>query len=284
MPACTDIETGKTVWKARGSGKGKAAATYADGHLYFRWADGTIGLVEANPAAYMEKSHFKLGEPRDSLGSTFPVIAGGGLYIRDNDRLYKYDIKLHAANFIAPETKLVTLKRPDESRRPPLPAGQRLPTAIFVPTPQDVVAKMLEMAQLSKDDVLADLGSGDGRILIEAAKQYKCRAIGIELDEDLVALSKARSSESNVNALVTIKTADMFETDLSDVSVVTAYVYRDMLQRLIPQFKKLKPGSRIVTHQFDIPGFKPAKTLKFDSQETGAEHTLYLWTIPLQSD
>ncbi|MEO8271583.1 MAG: PQQ-binding-like beta-propeller repeat protein, partial [Aureliella sp.] len=281
MPACIDIETGKTVWKARGSGTGKSAATYADGHLYFRWADGTIGLVEASPAAYMEKSHFKLDEPRNSLGSTFPVIAGGGLYIRDNDRLHKYDVKLHPANFVAPETRFVTLERPKESQRPPLPAGQRIPIAIFVPTPHDVVAKMLEMAQLSKDDVLTDLGSGDGRILVEAAKQYKCRAIGIELDEDLVALSKEKISESNVNTLVTIKMADLFETDFSKASVVTAYVYRDMLQRLIPQFKKLKSGSRIITHQFDIPGFRPAKTLKFDSQETGAEHTIYLWTIPL---
>jgi cyclopropane fatty-acyl-phospholipid synthase-like methyltransferase len=142
---------------------------------------------------------------------------------------------------------------------------------------------MLEMAQVGKDDVVTDLGSGDGRILIEAAKQYACRAVGIELDKDLVELSQKNVAEAKVAGLVKVKSADMFEADFSDATVVTAYVYRDMLQRLLPQFKKLKPGSRIVTHQFSIPGIEPVRTLKFVSEETGAEHAIYLWTTPLQN-
>ncbi|MDZ4848536.1 MAG: PQQ-binding-like beta-propeller repeat protein [Pirellulaceae bacterium] len=289
--ACFEIDSGKSVWTAilgagpvggnRGSGRGKAAVTYAEGHLYFRRADGTVSLVEANPKAYVEKSFFKLDEPRNGIGSTFPVIASGCLYLRDNDRLYKYDISQDTGNTVAVEPRLVTMAKPVESKRPPLPTGERVPHAIFVPTPMDVVAKMLEVAKVGKDDLVVDLGSGDGRILIEAAKKYGCRGIGIEIDPELVELSKQRIHDTKLNTLVTITKADLFEADFGDATVVTAYLYPELLKRLLPKLEKLKPGSRIVTHQFAIPGISPEETVRTVSQETGAEHTIYLWTTPL---
>ena len=281
LPACIDIKSGKTVWQARGSGKGKAAATYADGHLYIRWSDGTIGLVEDNPTAYVEKNFFKLDEPRNGIGSTFPVIASGCLYLRDNDRLYKYDVSQRSVDAVLPEPRVITMAKPEQSKRQHLPSSQRGAKAIFVPTPMDVVAKMLEIAKVGKEDVVVDLGSGDGRILIEAANKHGCRAIGIEIDPELVKISKQRIQDASLNDLVTITEADLFEAEFGDATVVTAYLYSDLLKRLLPKFGKLKPGSRIVTHQFAIPGISPDETVRIVSQETGAEHTIYLWTTPL---
>ncbi len=286
---CFEIESGKSVWTAirrknitvNGARRHKAAVTYAEGNLYIRWSDGTIGLVEANPTAYVEKSIFKLDEPRDGIGSTFPVVAGGCLYLRDNDRLYKYDVSQHAGNTVAVEPRFVTMVKPVESKRQPLQAGERIAKAIFVPTPMDVVAKMLEIAKVGKEDFVADLGSGDGRILIEAAKKHSCRAIGIEIDSELVKLSNQRIQGASLSNLITVTEADLFEADFGDATVVTAYLYSDLLKRLLPKFDKLKPGSRIVTHQFAIPGISPDETVRIVSQETGAEHTIYLWTTPL---
>ena len=286
---CFEIESGNNVWTAtrrenitvNGARRHKAAVTYAEGNLYIRWSDGTIGLVEANPTAYVEKSFFKLDEPRNGIGSTFPVVAGGCLYLRDNDRLYKYDVSQRSVDAVSTEPRVLSMAKPVESKRQPLPSGQRVAKAIFVPTPMDVVAKMLEIAKVGKEDVVVDLGSGDGRILIEAAKKHGCRAIGIEIDPELVRISKQRIQDASLNDLVTVTEADLFEADFGDATVVTAYLYSDLLKRLLPKFEKLKPGSRIVTHQFAIPGISPEETVRTVSQETGAEHTIYLWTTPL---
>ena len=133
-----------------------------------------------------------------------------------------------------------------------------------------------------KNDVVYDLGSGDGRILIEAAKKYQCKAVGLEIDRDLVTLSRERVKESNLEKLVTIRHTDLFTADFSDATVVIVYLYPDLLRRLMPKFEKLKPGTRIVSHQFPIPDLPPDKTMIVESAETGAQHTVYLWTTPLK--
>jgi len=275
-----DSSDGKELWTARGSGSGMAAATYADGHHYLRWVDGTVALAEASPNAYLETSHFNLPQQRDSVGCTLPVVAGGRLYVRDNDRLYCYDVRERPSAL--PKPAIMQWTPPTYADPEPRQPGQPVAKAIFVPTPQDVVEKMLGAAHVGKDDVVYDLGSGDGRILIAAAKNYQCKAIGVEIDQDLVTLSRKRVQEAKLDKLVTIKQEDLFAADFGDATVVTVYLFPDLLKRLVPKFEKLKPGTRIVSHQFPIPDFPPEKTITVESVETGAKHTVYLWTMPLR--
>lgn len=280
---CLDANDGTRRGKVvRGAGSGKAAATYADGCLYARWSNGVLALLDTSTAEYLEKGRFTLPEPRNSVGATFPVVVGGRLYVRDNDRLYSFDVRQHPPATVLPKPRLVELTPPKEVDAKPRPPGERVPNAIFVPTPQDVVEKMLAAARVGKDDIVYDLGSGDGRIVIEAAKKSQCRAVGLELDRDLVTLSRERVTEAKLEKLVTIKEADLFDTDFSEATVVTVYLYPGLLKRLLPQFEKLKPGTRIVSHQFEIPDFPAETKLTVESQETGAKHSVYLWTTPLK--
>jgi SAM-dependent methyltransferase len=280
--ACIDAGDGKDLWTARGSGSGKVAGTYADGRLYLRWVNGTVALVEASPKAYVEAGRFPLPEARNSVGCTLPVVTGGRLYLRDNDRLYCYDVRQHPAGAPPPKPTVVQWTPPKYADPEPRKPGQRAADAIFVPTPQDVVAKMLAAAHIGKDDVVYDLGSGDGRILIAAAKEYQCKAIGVEIDRDLVTLSRKRVEEAKLDKLVAIREADIFAADFNDATVVTVYLFPRLLKRLMPKFEQLKPGTRIVSHQFPIPDVPPDKTLIVESAETGAKHTVYLWTTPLK--
>ena len=159
---------------------------------------------------------------------------------------------------------------------------ERILRSVFVPTPQDVVEKMLELADVNKSDVLFDLGSGDGRIVTAAAKKHGCRAIGYELDKELVASSRENAREARVESLVTFENKDLFTADLSGADVLAVYLLPQQLQKLLPQIEKMKPGSRIVSHQFEIPGIKPDKVVEVERQEAGEKHTLYLWTTPLK--
>jgi len=279
---CFDAGSGKKLWTANENHARMAAVTYAGGRLYVRGNDGTVALVEADPKQYTETSRFKLPEPRDSVGSTFPVVTGGHLYVRDNDRLYCYDVRQQPRKAASVKPKIVLWTPPKDADEKPCLPGQRAANAIYVPTPHEVVEKMLAVAKVGKDDVLYDLGSGDGRILIEAAKTQQCKAIGLEIDRDLVSLSRQRVEEAKLAALIEIREADVFTADFSDATVVTVYLFPDLLKRLMPKFEKLKPGTRIVSHQFEIPGIPPKKTIVVESTETGAKHTIYLWTTPLR--
>ncbi len=153
---------------------------------------------------------------------------------------------------------------------------------MFVPTPHDVVGKMLELAEVEKKSIVYDLGSGDGRIVIAAAEEYGCRAVGYEIDKELVALSREQAKKTGVAEMVTIEQGDIFKVDLSQADVIAVYLLPKQLELLIPQLKKLKPGSRIVSHQFEIPGIEPDKTIEMQSGEDGEGHTIHLWTAPLQ--
>jgi SAM-dependent methyltransferase len=159
--------------------------------------------------------------------------------------------------------------------------GHRKPDVIFVPTPHDVVDKMLELAQVTKNDLLYDLGCGDGRIVVTAAKRYGCKAVGYDIDPVRVKESFQNVQKNNVGDLVTIKQKDIFTIDLSDASVITLYLLPSLNVKLIPQLMKLKPGSRIVSHDFQMRGIKPDKVVEFHSNEDQDEHKIYLWTTPL---
>jgi SAM-dependent methyltransferase len=153
----------------------------------------------------------------------------------------------------------------------------------FVPTPHEVVDKMLELAEVKKDDLVYDLGCGDGRIVVAAAQKYGCRAVGIDIDPECVKQSLAAVKRNNVGHLVRIEQADIFTADLSKADVVALYLLPNLNSRLIPQFEKMKPGSRIVSHQWGMKGIKPKAVVQIKTSEP-RERTIYLWTTPLQRE
>jgi tRNA G46 methylase TrmB len=160
--------------------------------------------------------------------------------------------------------------------------GIREPDVVFVPTPQDVVDKMLDMAKVTKKDLVYDLGCGDGRIVVTAAKKYGCKAIGYDIDPKRVRESLENVGKNDVGNLVTIEQKDIFTLDLSKANVVTLYLLPELNVKLIPQLEKLKDGSRIVSHDFAMEGVKPDKVVTLTSKEDEYEHTVYLWTVPLK--
>lgn len=159
------------------------------------------------------------------------------------------------------------------------------PDVIYVPTPQEVVDKMLEIAEVKKGDVVYDLGCGDGRIVVTAAKKFGVKATGFDVDPERIKESNENVKKAKVGKLVTIKKEDIFEQDLSPASVVTLYLLPELNVKLIPQLEKLKPGSRIVSHDFDMKGVKPKQVVKFTPPgDNQREHTIYLWTVPLEKE
>ena len=155
---------------------------------------------------------------------------------------------------------------------------------VYVATPQDVVDKMLELAQVKKDDLVYDLGCGDGRIVVTAAKRYGCKAVGFDLDPRRVKESLENVQKSKVGHLVGIEQKDIFTLDLSKADVVTLYLLASLNAKLIPQLEKLKPGSRIVSHTFEMAGVKPDKVARMTSREDKSEHIIYLWVSPLKKE
>jgi cyclopropane fatty-acyl-phospholipid synthase-like methyltransferase len=155
----------------------------------------------------------------------------------------------------------------------------------FVPTPMEVIDRMLETAEVKKGDVVYDLGSGDGRIVIRAAQKYGVRAIGIEMDSLLLAKSRKDAKAAGVSHLVEFRAEDALKVDLSKATVVTLYMLPWFNEAMKPGFKKfLKPGARIVAHDFGIEGWEPDKTEKLSEPEkkTGGlvhYHTILLWRI-----
>lgn len=157
--------------------------------------------------------------------------------------------------------------------------------APYIRTPDEVVARMLELADTRVSDVVVDLGSGDGRIVIEAARRFGARAVGIERDASLVALSRRNAAAAGVAGRVRFIRDDVLSADLSQATVVTAYLLPDLMWKLRSRFiSELQPGARIVSHAFDMPGWLPdhAETLHVESSEPGqgASSRLYLWVVP----
>jgi len=155
-------------------------------------------------------------------------------------------------------------------------APVRAPDVHFVPTRQATVDAMLRLAKVGPDDVVYDLGSGDGRIVVIAAQKYGARGVGIELRHDLVEMSRQLAEEGEVADRVTFIEGDLFEADLSQATVVTLYLSPSINRRLLPKLQReLRPGTRIVSHQFGLPSWTPEATVRTDE---GAD--LYLWTVP----
>ena len=146
---------------------------------------------------------------------------------------------------------------------------------VYVPTPQPVVEAMLELARVAREDVVYDLGSGDGRFLITAAKKYGARGVGIELDPALVAKATASAAAEGVSDRVRFVTGNIFETDVSEATVVTLYLLQSLNERLRPKLvRQLKPGARVVSHVFNMgPEWPPEQTRQIGPSR------IFLWTI-----
>jgi cyclopropane fatty-acyl-phospholipid synthase-like methyltransferase len=152
--------------------------------------------------------------------------------------------------------------------------------APYIATPEDVVDRMLALAQVSRDDVVYDLGCGDGRIPIAAAKKYGARGIGLDIDPKLVALARANAAAAGVDRLVDFRVEDVLTADVSAASVVTLYLLSSSNERLRPMLRRqLKPGARIVSHAFSMGRDWPADKVDHFVSARGDEVTLYLWKI-----
>lgn len=153
----------------------------------------------------------------------------------------------------------------------------RRPDVIYVPTPQEVVDAMLQVAKVTKNDVVYDLGTGDGRIPVTAAKTYGARGVGIDIDPQRIKEATENVTKNGVGDRVRIMQADLFETNISEATVVTLYLLPSLNQKLIPKLnKELKPGTRIVSHAFDMGDKKAKEELDVNGRK------VYMWTIPIQ--
>jgi SAM-dependent methyltransferase len=151
--------------------------------------------------------------------------------------------------------------------------GQEGKDVIWVPTPEELVAAMLDMAKVTSSDYVIDLGSGDGRIVIAAAKRG-ARALGIEYNPDMVELSKLNAQKEGVSGKANFMHADIFETDFSQATVITMYLLPDLNIRLRPKILDLKPGTRVVSHAFSMEDWEADETASVE------ERTAYLWIVP----
>ena len=149
----------------------------------------------------------------------------------------------------------------------------------YVPTPPKVVDRMLEIAQVKSGDVIYDLGSGDGRIIIQAAKRYGVKGVGIEIDADLVQKAKDNAFKEKVEHLVEFRAEDALKVDVSPATVVTLYMLPEFNAKLRPIFdKELKPGARVVSHDFEIQGWVPDKVERIKGDFLH-DHTILLFEV-----
>jgi outer membrane protein assembly factor BamB len=231
-----------------------ASPVAANGRVYLVGRNGATVVIKPSDSLEVVATN-RLDEKFDAS----PAIAGTDLLLRGKEHLY-------------------CLAEPPS----------RTPDVIFVPTPQEVVDKMLEMAEIKPGEVVYDLGCGDGRIVVTAAKKYGVKGYGFDIDPNRIRESLANVASNKVEHLVTIRQADIFTLDLREANVVTLYLLPELNVKLMPQLEKLKPGSRILSHDFDMRGAKPVQVHSMStdpnrSNETGyygTEHSIFKWVVP----
>jgi SAM-dependent methyltransferase len=160
--------------------------------------------------------------------------------------------------------------------------GQQGKDVVWVPTPPELVEKMLDMAKVTAADYVIDLGSGDGRNVIAAAKRG-ARALGVEFNPDMVALSTQRAAEAGVSDKATFVQGDMFEADFSEATVLAMFLLPDNLERLKAKMLKLKPGTRVVLNTFGVPGWTPEATERVEGS-CASWCTALLYTLPVKPE
>ena len=161
------------------------------------------------------------------------------------------------------------------SAQTPVP---KTPDVPYVPTPEPVVTAMLTLAKVKKSDILYDLGSGDGRIVITAARRFGTRGTGIELLPALVQEATENARQAGVSGLAKFVEGDILEANISDATVVTLYLLPAVNMKLRPKLLALRPGTRIVSHNYDMGDWAPEKTVTLNLDD--GEHTVYYWVVP----
>ena len=155
--------------------------------------------------------------------------------------------------------------------------SDRKPDVGYVPTPQPVVDLMLDAAQVTRDDVVYDLGSGDGRIPITAARRFGARAVGIDIDPVRIAEATANAEKAGVTDRVRFLHQDLFQSDISEATVVTLYLYPELNLKLLPKLnRELRPGTRVVSHTFDMGSVRPVHSLDVSGRP------VYVFIVPLE--
>ena len=152
--------------------------------------------------------------------------------------------------------------------------GQPGKDVVWIPTPDAMVTRMLEAVKISKDDIVYDLGSGDGKIPIAAAKQYGAKSIGIEYNPEMAEFARRNVKRAGVEHLVNIITGDIFVEDFSKATVVTMYLLPELNIKLRPIILGMKPGTRVTSHQFDMGDWEPDQHLKVETRDA------YVWIVP----
>jgi outer membrane protein assembly factor BamB len=249
---CLDAGTGKEHWNFDLKDSVWSSPLWVDRKVYVATAAGDVFIFDHGKS---KKEPITIDI--EDMGCGSPVFANGILYLMTNHDLFA----------------IREVKAPLRGPRPP-----------FVPSPQDVVDKMLELAKVTKDDVVYDLGCGDGRIVVSAAKKYGCKAVGIDIDSRCVKMAEESAKQNKVDHLVRIEQEDLFNVDISPASVVTLYLVPSLNVKLIPKLMTLKPGSRIVSHSFDIRGMIPDRVISMVSGEDQLKRFLFLWTTPLKRE
>jgi precorrin-6B methylase 2 len=174
---------------------------------------------------------------------------------------------------------LIVLLPPAPGRAQPAPGdqpkiGQESRDSVWVPTPERVIRRMLQMADTTSRDLVVDLGAGDGRIPIYAAKHFGARAIGVELEGNLVRLARREAAAQGVSPLVTFQQEDLFKADLSRATVIALYISPGVMTRLKPRLLELRPGTRVVSHYFTLEDWEPDETSRVEGR------TAHLWVVP----
>lgn len=170
----------------------------------------------------------------------------------------------------------------NDTATPAQPSPKKKPDVGYYATTQDVVEEILRQVKVQKTDIVCDLGCGDGRFVITAARKYGCKGIGYEIDPQLVETGRKRAQELGVADRVEILEEDIFTADLSKMTVVTLFLLPNLNTRLIPQLEKLPANARIVSHEFDVPGLVPDREMTFVSKQDDSEHLLYFYSLPLK--
>jgi len=270
---CLDARTGKRYWTLDVEDTTLVSPLIVDGKIYVPTQGSDVFVLALS-------RELKVLGKNDMAASGYSaaVFANGVLYIATSWKLYA--IKDGPAPKPEPTPLKKDEKKPEESLRPRRPDRQAHDA--FVTTPQDVVERMLELAKVKPTEVVYDLGCGDGRIVVTAARKYGCKAYGCDLDSECVKMAQMSAEKHGVDRLVTIEKKDIFALDLRGADVVTLYLLPRTIERLLPQLDNLKPGARIVSHAFPIPGVRPDQVVIHRSNEDNRDHKIYVWTLPLQ--